>query len=897
MRFRRIQVERFGCLSEVDTGSSPLPSLVVVQGPNEAGKTSLFRFLTALLYGFYPASRDRNPYTPWSGGEIEGRAVLILEDGTEWTVHRRLLSSGWGRLSRNGRVEDIRNRTLPCADHVSLDLFQEVYALTLADLATLHGESWSQVQDRLVGALGATDLHSAREVWRELESEADGLWRPDRRGKPRARELAAKLRRLRERKQEATARDRELRQMSRTLRGARRDLEEARLRRSEVKQRLERIRTLLPVRRQLLRVEELREEAGPQEVLDTLPPDPGERIEELRAQVEEARRELEELDQRVRDEEDRARAPDEAERGLLEAQEEVRRLVARAATVEQAETRRSGLEQQLRDKERRIESQARELFADDPEPGELAERMERVAVAPLRERIREYRRAREDRRTREAALRLVGTPGAARRIPWGPATLGVLGVILVVAGASGSGALVLGLGVGAVAVGLALLGLELARGDGAAARAEDPEAELRRARAAEEAAGVRARRLLDGLGLHPALLEDPTPEIVTGLERLLELLRDREERLRTLEEMEGEHREISARLEDLSRRLALDLPGEPGPAAHLLERALRRAESRADEARTAERELERLRRERAKLEERTGERRRRLESLEERLRKMGGGDLERGLETARRRLHSRDRARGIVEELRRRHPDLEELRERIREADRSGESWTVEDDAVARARAAEEALTDRVEALERRVAGLEKEIEHLRDRETPDRVESEIRGVRDEMERVTRERDRKYVLARLIREADRRFREAHQPDLVRRAARHLEAITGGRYRSLSLGERDGGETFFLEGPDYPGPLPVEEPVSTGTREQVYLALRLAIVDHLDRRAETLPVFIDEAFVNWDPERRERGLDLLERISGSRQIFVFTCHPELGRELEARGGRLLRLPGT
>lgn len=103
-------------------------------------------------------------------------------------------------------------------------------------------------------------------------------------------------------------------------------------------------------------------------------------------------------------------------------------------------------------------------------------------------------------------------------------------------------------------------------------------------------------------------------------------------------------------------------------------------------------------------------------------------------------------------------------------------------------------------------------------------------------------------------------------------------------------------TLYLEGPGYPHAMEVASPVSTGTREQVYLALRLAIIDHLDAGSERLPIFLDEAFVNWDARRRERAFTLLAEVAHERQVFVFTCHEPMARELEETGGRLFRLEG-
>jgi uncharacterized protein YhaN len=150
------------------------------------------------------------------------------------------------------------------------------------------------------------------------------------------------------------------------------------------------------------------------------------------------------------------------------------------------------------------------------------------------------------------------------------------------------------------------------------------------------------------------------------------------------------------------------------------------------------------------------------------------------------------------------------------------------------------------------------------------------------------------MLARIVREADRRFREEHQPDILRRAGRWIDGLTGGRYRRLVAEEDPGEHRFHLMGGETGDAVPLAPPLSTGTREQAYLALRLAVMDHLDAGGERLPLLVDEALVNWDPVRRDRGLRLLARVAESRQVFVFTCHPPVAHRLEELGARRLDL---
>jgi uncharacterized protein YhaN len=70
-------------------------------------------------------------------------------------------------------------------------------------------------------------------------------------------------------------------------------------------------------------------------------------------------------------------------------------------------------------------------------------------------------------------------------------------------------------------------------------------------------------------------------------------------------------------------------------------------------------------------------------------------------------------------------------------------------------------------------------------------------------------------------------------------------------------------------------------LSTGTQQQLYLAMRLAYVTVQNRApgAEPLPLIMDEVLVNFDPERAQRTAELILDVARENQVLVFTCHPE------------------
>ena len=131
----------------------------------------------------------------------------------------------------------------------------------------------------------------------------------------------------------------------------------------------------------------------------------------------------------------------------------------------------------------------------------------------------------------------------------------------------------------------------------------------------------------------------------------------------------------------------------------------------------------------------------------------------------------------------------------------------------------------------------------------------------------------------------RRHREANQPDVLRRASEYLTVISGGRYGRLDYPHGEEGE-LHVESAERGESVPVGAPLSRGTREQVYLCLRLGTLDYLDHGRESLPLILDEALVHWDAKRRRELYPVLRKVAERRQVVLFTCHAELAQEARA-----------
>lgn len=102
------------------------------------------------------------------------------------------------------------------------------------------------------------------------------------------------------------------------------------------------------------------------------------------------------------------------------------------------------------------------------------------------------------------------------------------------------------------------------------------------------------------------------------------------------------------------------------------------------------------------------------------------------------------------------------------------------------------------------------------------------------------------------------------------ASELIEGITGGVYDSISIDENF---NVFLNTPNRLVPI---EQASSGTMDQVYLALRISAGRLMQNRSKELPFIFDDSFVNYDSIRLRAAL-LWIANNVPEQIIVFSCH--------------------
>jgi len=129
----------------------------------------------------------------------------------------------------------------------------------------------------------------------------------------------------------------------------------------------------------------------------------------------------------------------------------------------------------------------------------------------------------------------------------------------------------------------------------------------------------------------------------------------------------------------------------------------------------------------------------------------------------------------------------------------------------------------------------------------------------------------------MLKQVYRKYEQDRQPETLKAASGYLNRLSEARYMRVwtPLGE-DVLRVDDSNGASYP-----VESLSRGTREQVFLSLRLALIEGYASRGVQMPMILDDVLVNFDAERVQRAAEVFKDFAASgHQVLVFTCHEHI-----------------
>ncbi len=211
----------------------------------------------------------------------------------------------------------------------------------------------------------------------------------------------------------------------------------------------------------------------------------------------------------------------------------------------------------------------------------------------------------------------------------------------------------------------------------------------------------------------------------------------------------------------------------------------------------------------------------------------------------------------------------------------------------ARAQAAQEAAEAGRKAISEERGAVGKELEGLEVDDQARRLRADEESLRLRISALADRYAAERVALGLVETAKRRYEEQHQPRLLQLASLVFSTLTSGRYVQVRAPESERGlVAISAEGVEW-----TADRLSRGTREQLYLAFRIAAVEDLGETRARLPVIVDDVLVNFDAGRAAAAAQALEELATRHQVLTFTCHPHMAELFVARGGRVLALRGS
>ena len=150
----------------------------------------------------------------------------------------------------------------------------------------------------------------------------------------------------------------------------------------------------------------------------------------------------------------------------------------------------------------------------------------------------------------------------------------------------------------------------------------------------------------------------------------------------------------------------------------------------------------------------------------------------------------------------------------------------------------------------------------------------------------------------LLRREIEAFRRQNQDPVLTITSSIFAELTLGSFSGLKTDVDDRGEPVLVGVRSETGQ-PVEvEAMSTGSRDQLYLALRLAALQHRSLNGQTMPLIVDDILINFDDERSAATLKVLADLGRSNQLILFSHHQQVAGQARLLDGvRVHELAGT
>jgi uncharacterized protein YhaN len=154
-----------------------------------------------------------------------------------------------------------------------------------------------------------------------------------------------------------------------------------------------------------------------------------------------------------------------------------------------------------------------------------------------------------------------------------------------------------------------------------------------------------------------------------------------------------------------------------------------------------------------------------------------------------------------------------------------------------------------------------------------------------EIHRLAEQYARLRIATKVLEDEIERYRAENQDPILAIASSYFAQLTLNSFDGLRtdlddkggqiiVGLRNGGERVPAEG------------MSSGTRDQLFFALRLASLEYRLEYTQAMPFIVDDILINFDEDRSRAALQALNHLSQKNQVLLFSHHKHVAEMAES-----------
>lgn len=183
-------------------------------------------------------------------------------------------------------------------------------------------------------------------------------------------------------------------------------------------------------------------------------------------------------------------------------------------------------------------------------------------------------------------------------------------------------------------------------------------------------------------------------------------------------------------------------------------------------------------------------------------------------------------------------------------------------------------LTDRIVLLQEKQASIKYELQVIEEGGLYSELLHQFKQKKFELEEAAKEWSAYCLAQEILALTVEKYKSVYLPRMLLKAEEYLAFLTDGNYLRIHLQKT--GTGFLIERKDHT--FFEANELSQATTEQVYVAIRLALATTIYEKYH-FPIIIDDSFVNFDANRTQKVMELLNTLDKN-QLLFFTCHGHL-----------------